>query len=103
MAYVPGGTFVHTEHHGGKPPEAKVSAFCMDVTEVTAYIACTAAKSCTPSTGNPQECNDRNADHKNHPINCVDWTQPNAFCTWKGKKRLPTNEEWGWAATGGPN
>src|SRR5262249_22284856 len=35
-----------------------------------------------------------------HPINCVDWLQADAFCKAYGK-RLPTEEEWEWAARGG--
>jgi formylglycine-generating enzyme len=34
-----------------------------------------------------------------HPINCVDWDQAGAYCRVQGK-RLPTEEEWEWAARG---
>lgn len=36
------------------------------------------------------------------PINCVDWYTSFAFCIWEGK-RLPTESEWEYAASGGSN
>jgi formylglycine-generating enzyme required for sulfatase activity len=38
-------------------------------------------------------------DADDMPINCIDWYQAEAYCLWAGK-RLPTAQEWGWAARG---
>jgi formylglycine-generating enzyme required for sulfatase activity len=78
-----------------------VSAFKMDKTEVTVaqYAACVTAGQCSaPNT--VANCNWQVAGRDSHPVNCVDWYQATAFCTWAGK-RLPTEVEWQWAASSG--
>jgi formylglycine-generating enzyme required for sulfatase activity len=91
-----------------------VPAFCLDRTEVTvaAYTACVRRGACTPAAstvdwpkiGDAERklwsafCN-AGTDRDTHPINCVDWTQADAFCRANGK-RLPTEEEWEYAARG---
>jgi len=87
----------------------------MDSYEVTgnAYEACIRAGLCSGEhlgdsspdgvEFNPTAtCNHGVGDHGNHPINCVDWGQAGTYCEAQGK-RLPTEEEWEWAARGEAN
>ncbi|MFO0588727.1 MAG: SUMF1/EgtB/PvdO family nonheme iron enzyme [Polyangiaceae bacterium] len=78
----------------------EVADFCLDVTEVTAgaYALCVGRGACdaddlscdeAPTYGRP--------DLQAHPINCVSWEQASRYCQSE-KKRLPTFEEWEWAA-----
>jgi formylglycine-generating enzyme required for sulfatase activity/tRNA A-37 threonylcarbamoyl transferase component Bud32 len=81
--------------------KATVGPFSLDVTEVTvrAYKRCVAAGACTaPLTSAGSNWNIE--ARQNHPVNFVDWTQAKAFCAFAGK-RLPTEEEWEFAASGG--
>ncbi len=48
----------------------------------------------------PAARNARLADNATLPMNCVGHDQALQYCSWKGR-RLPSEAEWEWAATGG--
>lgn len=88
--------------------------FLIDRTEVTLaeYLGCIRAGVCTSTRAHAEEqapwrglewCNELRAARgdkvNDNPANCVDRSQAEAFCKWKGK-RLPTDDEWEQAARG---
>jgi serine/threonine-protein kinase len=79
-----------------------VSAFVLDRTEVTVavYRACVDAKKCNLPRVDDVSCNWQKKGVDDHPIDCVDQNQAVTLCAWRGM-RLPTEEEWEYAARGG--
>ena len=80
----------------------KVRGFCLGRTEVTvsAYQRCVERGQCGAALGHTASCNARHADRGNHPINCLDHAQAEAYCG-ADNARLPTEVEWEFAARGG--
>ncbi len=105
---------------GGKlwrKPPVDVVAYCLDRREVTIaeYTACVQNGICDapprdvqllePSRQQEHEqrsrgCTARLAENSSLPVNCVGFDDAGKYCAWKGR-RLPSEIEWEWAATGG--
>lgn len=83
----------------GTSPVVSVGDVCVDATDVTAgdYAACT---TCTPA-GTDTFCNAGIAFRASDPANCVSFDAAKFYCESRSK-RLPSEEEWEWAARGGP-
>jgi formylglycine-generating enzyme required for sulfatase activity len=106
MASLPGGSFTM----GDRKDDVTVQPFCLDLTEVTAdaFAACVRAGACNADLPGAQKVSDCGKGGNNnalvrgrgaHPMNCVDAGQSSTYCASQGK-RLPTEEEWEWAAHG---
>lgn len=112
MVRIPGGKFMMGAEDGlpdEKPVhEVEVASFELDQAEVTArqFLACVRAGKCAQAD-HRSRCQPlhRAGAKEGEPgdervaMTCVDATQAEAFCRWMGK-RLPTEEEWEYAARG---
>jgi formylglycine-generating enzyme required for sulfatase activity/tRNA A-37 threonylcarbamoyl transferase component Bud32 len=70
----------------------------VDEVTVTQYARCVDAGRCTQA-GHSDFCNAGRAGRERNPINCVSQPQAAAYCAWLGR-RLPTEDEWEYAAGG---
>jgi formylglycine-generating enzyme len=99
MAFVAGGNF----KMGLLKIDATISDLCMDKVETTAkeFETCVNDKKCTDSFATcAPEATYKKPGKEDHPMVCVDFKQAVDYCTYRGK-RLPSDEEWEWAARGG--
>jgi formylglycine-generating enzyme required for sulfatase activity len=111
MSCIPGGLFLmgtsdQTDFELSTPiHRVTLPSFYLDVTEVTvgAYDDCVQRGPCNAAdtvndAGSPNDvCNAVLPDHDGHPVNCVNADDARTYCAWQGK-RLPTEEEWEYAA-----
>ncbi|MEX1365349.1 MAG: SUMF1/EgtB/PvdO family nonheme iron enzyme [Nannocystaceae bacterium] len=113
--------------HGGRfplassPRSSEMAGFDLDRTEVTAdqWMKCRRSGGCEedrqrfwwgrlPKVNLGVRCNvdfstpepTVEVGRGNHPMNCIAPWEAEAYCRWAGK-RLPTDQEWVFAATGG--
>jgi len=101
MAFIPAGEFAFGLTKKDKAKVA-VNGFCIDLNETTAaeYEACAKVGKCDTTRLTVCDPSTYGKDHpEKMPMVCVDFSQAEQFCKAQDK-RLPTSEEWEWAARG---
>ncbi|HEX6188344.1 MAG TPA: bifunctional serine/threonine-protein kinase/formylglycine-generating enzyme family protein [Pyrinomonadaceae bacterium] len=106
MAYVPGGTFMMGRDDGDeyeRPAHSvTVKPFLMDINEVTRELY----REFVSRSGHAAPVNGAGkrfpSGTAKWPVTDVTWDDANAYCKWAAK-RLPTEEEWEFAARGTDN
>lgn len=111
MTFIPAGSFLMGSSSGlpDEQPEHEVAldAFFLDTFEVSNadYRACVADGGCEQpvlTNGFTRQNYFNDPAFDNYPVIGVRWTHANAYCQWAGK-RLPTEAEWEYAASGPDN
>ena len=118
MVSLDGGRFLMGSSTGAENEQPKhtviLSPFSIDVHEVTnqEYQECVSKGGCSQAHYSDGKCYIWSSEglkkttppsffkENQRPVVCISWQQATAYCRWKGKK-LPTEAQWEYAATGG--
>lgn len=100
---------------GGELNGRGIESLCVDKVEVTVeqFNECVAAEGCARASTEVEleglqlretaflssYCNTQRTGRQRHPINCVSLLQAESYCRFR-EARLPSEEEWEWAARG---